>query len=235
MAGNKTIQIPRIPSPVSQYDPVIKEDLSTLLEYHNEILTSGNKPDLTAFTFDNSFLTQSKFRWYTPVTHKAEVSVTGSSGGIELNGYRNLGDEITNIEVGSNGLIFFVYLAFIKSEYNVEGLRTKIRIYLNNTPVVSKESGAGVLTPAYAETEAAETWGALVSCPKGLRYISGSTEAVETGMALGHNVDQNGGYSVITVAPGTYTLTVRYSPSQFYYTESTMHVKDRHLWAVTFG
>lgn len=219
MTGTKTITVPTIGSKNEVADPRVKAALEALLEYHNAILDSNNKLDLSTFTFDNSYLTQSKFRWYTPVSIATEQSRENTA-------YGKLAtpDEVENVVVGTDGLMIIGYLAAAKSTV---ASAASAAIFLNSTQLKGLASGGAAVQSA---TLPGTSFAFLYSTQKGLTAIENGPSLVTTGTVLGTAETSYGSFCIVYVAPGEYDVSI-----QFKATSGKATVKERKLWVATMG
>lgn len=118
MSGNKTIEVPELGSKNESADPKVRNALSDLIDYHNELLTSENKLDLSA----------SGFKWYPPKIIATEQTRENTNFG-----FLATEDKIENVVLNSNGLIVISYSALFRSSIANAG---RMGIFLGNNQIL---------------------------------------------------------------------------------------------------
>jgi hypothetical protein len=139
-------------------------------------------------------------------------------------------DEVADIVLPTDGLIFVAYQALWQSSVNNAGVAS---LFLGANQVKAAQAGAvpQVVEPSTGAT--GSLWGVLCSSYIGLTSaVHGSQNTgdnVTTGQAVGMG---NGisGVCAIFAAAGTYDVSVRFKASS-----GSVTAKDRRLWVWTLG
>ncbi len=183
----------------------------------------GEQIEDGAITREKLASTGMPFTWYTPKIIATEESRTNTE-------YGKLGtaDEVANVVLPANGLIFVGFFAQFKSSVSGNG---SAAIFLNSTQL--KIRSVEVL-PQAAPTETSNNWYPLTSSGSGLisyRTSSNVGEDVTTGQVVAANPAAGyGGVIPIFAAAGTYSISV-----QFKAISGSVTAKNRKLWAYTLG
>lgn len=194
---------------------------------------NSNKIVNGSVTRDDLASTAKPMRWYTPKIINSEQHRKSTSFGT-----LSTADEITNVELPTNGLIVVIYRAEWRLEAGTPGgVNGHAAIFLNeeqlrvpdtnNGDAVTQEVTHGSANPGY--------FALLTTYWNGLNSNENTSDAtgpssVTTGMALGilgGTSISSGGPCYIWAAAGTYTVSVRYRSTNASY---GCGADERKLW-----
>lgn len=144
-------------------------------------------------------------------------------------------DEVTNIVLPTDGLLFVAFQALWRE--TVDGA-ARAALFLGSNQL--KGQKVGDAAPAVQEAEGpgnANIWTPLATGAEGLAGRAGSSNTssgsdVTTGQVVSYDATTGapGGACCIFAAAGTYTVGVRFKASS-----GSVEVKERKLWAWTLG
>lgn len=139
-------------------------------------------------------------------------------------------DEVANVVLPTEGLIFVAYQALWKC---TDPIAASAAIFLNSTQLKETSSTAAYpLEDATTQGSNTNVYGPLTTCSVGLQNSIGASAPASdavTGQILGIG-SLSGGPCTIFADAGTYTVSV-----QFAAVTGTVSVKERKLWVWTMG
>jgi hypothetical protein len=138
-------------------------------------------------------------------------------------------DQIANVVVGTGGILFVGYQATWASSVGGAG---SAAIFLGANQLQALSSGTATAPSVQnAVSSSAGISATLASSPVGLvsgAQTSNYTGNVTTGQVMGALGSSSAGFTEIFVAPGTYTVSIRFKASS-----GTVTALNRQLWVYT--
>lgn len=233
MAGNVSPEYPSSSDKKGAGELKITNALKTVVSALNAILTNENKVDSSVFTgITNAQLKESKFTWYTPKAISAEQSKTSTSF-VTM----ETADEIKEVVVPENGLLFLNYRAMWKSSEAGSGdaaifigsNQYKVRVDEANEPAtVSAVTRSGISgfhplvtkgTAGVLAMKPSSSSSVDVTTGQGIGSIGLGTEGpfseirVANTKYSGYSLSGDSGFCIMSMAAGTYNISIKFKAS----------------------